>query len=207
MNSFKSIGFEDKLSELIYNNSIHTTHQVGNLITSDELFTNHIGFICNGLLKVCYENDNSSLLLYHLCNENDPIINMIDINKIIPSQINIICLKECKLYWVSYENILKWEKLFFSLKLVMNNSNESNIQHLLVTIRNLNFKSLESRIYDYLLTRSITYKKYDLEITYNEISYDLNISVAAVSRNIKKLEKENKVVRKLNSILLVSVIF
>ncbi len=204
MNYFKNIGFEDELSELIYNNSIHSTYQVGDLITSDEPYINHIGFIYNGISKVCYENHKSSLLLYHLCSENDPIINMMEIGNIISSRINIFCLKESKLFWVSYENILEWEKLFFSLKTAINNSNESNIQNLIVMIRNLNFKSIKTRIYDYLLTRSIVCKRRDLEITFNEISYDLNVSSAAVSRNIKKLESEKKIIRKLNSILLVS---
>ncbi len=79
----------------------------------------------------------------------------------------------------------QWRNFIFS-------SYENKLMQLIDVIDSLTFLKLEERLLDYLYKLSVMAGKNLVRITHQEISRDLNVSREAVSRMLKKLERDGK---------------
>lgn len=70
---------------------------------------------------------------------------------------------------------------------------DNKFYELIQTIDNIAFKKMDERLINYLKNKSEATQNKVLYATHQEIAYDLNASREAISRLLKKLEKENQV--------------
>ena len=64
---------------------------------------------------------------------------------------------------------------------------------LVKVIDSIAFSNMDERLLEYLEKRAKATKSYTIQVTHQEIAYDLNASREAVSRLLKRLEKIGKV--------------
>ncbi len=195
---------DPQLTELIKQHAIEKKYESGDMIISQGAYKDQTAFITNGLLKVFIEQENSSLLLYHLCNESNCIASFMNIFTNTPIEVSMQAIHDSTLLWVSNAKIIEWSEQFMCLKLALINSYQNNRYHLRNALKNLTINTLEDRLYEYLKTKSRHYKTSDLKIPHSEIAMDLNFSREAISRAVKRLEIIKKVIRKPRSIVLVN---
>jgi CRP/FNR family transcriptional regulator len=79
-------------------------------------------------------------------------------------------------------------------------SYELRMQELLKTIDSIAFQKMDERLLDYLQNKAQKLNSKILLTTHQEIAYDLNASREAVSRLLKQLEKERRVILGRNKI-------
>ncbi len=203
MNTETVLNFEEKLSTLIKSHAITKKYLPGDIILSKNMTLNKTAFIISGLLKVHLEQNYSSLLLYHISPKNNSILTLMNMTNDTSIPVSITAIEESTLLWVPDSKISEWDSQYLSLKKLIIYSCEYNIGQMISTTRNLMIHSLKERLYNYLRTKASIYNLQDLKISRTEIAIDLNTSKATISRAIKRLENENKIIGKPRSITLI----
>lgn len=198
------LNLDEKLTKEIQKHSVIKTYTPGDMIISQGAYKDQTAFIIDGLVKVFIEQENSSLLLYHLCPESNCIASFMNIFTHTPIEVSMQSIHETTLMWVSNSKIMELAEEFSCLKLALINSYQNNHYHLRNALKNLTVNTLEDRLYEYLKVKSKHYKTSDLKIPHSEIAMDLNFSREAISRAVKRLEIIKKVIRKPRSIVLVN---
>ncbi len=199
------LNLDQELSELITTHAVIKTYKPGDTIISQGAYKDQTAFISKGLIKVFIEQENSSLLLYHLCSDSNSIASFMNIFTHTPIEVSMQAIHEASLLWIPNSKIMEWSERYICLKLALINSYQNNRYHLRTALKNLTINTLEDRLYEYLQTKSKHYKTCDLKIPHAEIAMDLNFSREAISRAIKRLEIIKKVIRKPRSIVLVNM--
>ena len=81
-------------------------------------------------------------------------------------------------------------------------SHHTRMQELLDAVDSLAFMNMEERLEKYLHDKVLVSKNAKIQITHAEIARDLHSSRVVVSRLMKKLEKNGKVVQSRNMVIL-----
>ena len=71
---------------------------------------------------------------------------------------------------------------------------------MLESIDNLAFHNMEERLYKYLKDKVYVNHSSELNITHNQIANDLNSSRVVISRLMKKLELDDKIIQHRNRV-------
>jgi len=86
-----------------------------------------------------------------------------------------------------------WMNKYKSWKNFVLQSYSLRMEEMIKTIDSIAFRKMDERLIDYLLEKSNAIKNKTLHITHAQIAQELNASREAISRLLKKLEKENKI--------------
>lgn len=73
---------------------------------------------------------------------------------------------------------------------------------MLQTIDTIAFMNMDKRLLRYLQDKAKINQSEELQVTHQEIAYDLNTSRVVISRLLKKLEMEGKILLQRNHIVL-----
>ncbi|OEK07542.1 hypothetical protein A8C32_17245 [Flavivirga aquatica] len=193
--------FEEDLRNLILANASKKSYSIGEVIVSQGILSNHTGIILSGLLKVHLEGNNS-LLLHHIYPNFNTVINLMNMINKIPAHFSITTLEKSTLLWVPNSKILELADRFTSLKKAMIRSGERNIENLIIIFRDLILNTTEERLLNYLKVKAMIYKNKKISISRSEMALDLNLSISTITRTIKQLDFNKKIIRKSNSIIL-----
>lgn len=194
--------FEEDLCDYILSNSLRKTYSIGEVIISQGILNSQTGIILSGLLKVHSDEDNS-LLLYHIYPTYNPIINLMNMTNKTRTHFSITTLEKSTILWISNSKILELENRFKSFKKAIISSNELTINSLMNIYTDLIVMTTKERLLNYLKVKAMVYKSKTLSISRIEIASDLNLSISTISRTIKQLDANNKIIRKPNSIVLI----
>jgi CRP/FNR family transcriptional regulator len=69
-------------------------------------------------------------------------------------------------------------------------SYDNRMMELVKTIDSIAFKKMDERLFEYLEAKSKAFQTKELSVTHQDIAFDLNASREAISRLLKKMEKE-----------------
>ena len=72
-------------------------------------------------------------------------------------------------------------------------SYHNRLMEMLETIDNIAFMKMDERLLKYLNDKVVITKQHNLQITHQEIAYDLHTSRVVISRLLKSLEKLKKI--------------
>jgi CRP/FNR family transcriptional regulator len=112
-----------------------------------------------------------------------------------PSKIYAVTEDKTKVILLPVEKVNAWVKQFPEMNTLFFNQYNIRYHELLETIRYLLFHKLDKRIYDYLIEKSRVKGIKKLDIRHKQIAYELGTAREVVSRIIKKLEKEGKIIQ------------
>jgi len=183
--------FEDNLLQEICNNGILKYAEPEKIILEIRRDIKFIPLIVLGVVKVMHRDGKGNGIFLHYLIENQSSAIAISYaleNKIseirLEAQSNIIYIaipsKVVDSWFLKYQS---WRTFFFKL-------NRQQTSYLIEKINDIAFTNLESRLLKYLDYTSITRNNNIINIKHFDIARDLKVSREAISRVLKKLEKE-----------------
>lgn len=101
---------------------------------------------------------------------------------------------------VTIEDFTAWFSKYPSWRNFILNSYDLRLKEMLTAIDNLAFNNMDGRILSYLKDKVALNADRILTITHQQIATDLNTSRVVISRILKKLEQEDKIVLLRNEI-------
>lgn len=189
--------------KLIQYHAVIKKYDSGDLILLKDVPINSSAIVIKGILKAHLDQENNSLLLYHICPKKNPFIALMNMTKTFGSPISITAIEESTLLWIPNEKLAKWQTECLSFKKAVINSSEHNISTMFSRVKELLNKTLENRLFHYLENKSRIYKKKEIRISRSEISLDLKVPLSSISRAIKRLENQHRIIGKPRSIQLI----
>lgn len=193
-NGLKSILSQPLLDEL---NEISQVMEVpaDTKLLRDGQYVKVVPIVISGSIKVYIKNEDKELLLYYIRPNESCIMSFSAFIENEPSKVFAITEMPSEIMAIpvtEINNILKkypeFNRLFYGLY------NERYID-LIKTIIGVLFDKMDGRILTYLKDKSTILKSNQIKVTHKKIALNLGSSREVISRTMKKLEKENKVIQ------------
>lgn len=166
--------------------------KAGDIIMNFGSYVRMVPLVVKGSVKVLREDETEGkeILLYYI-NEGDTCSMsftccMMDKKSIIRTEAE----EDTTLIGIPVKYMDQWMSNYQSWKNFIMNTYDKKMLELVKTIDNIAFKQLDDRMIEYLHMRKSAIGKYTIHATHQEIADDLNVSREAVSRLLKKLERE-----------------
>lgn len=192
-NCYKNI-FELELIQEIQEIGIQRKVKSGEKLIEVGDYIKFMPLLLSGAIKVLREDeDGDELLLYYL--EKGEICSTTLICAISDkqSEIRAIAQVDTELIMIPVYKMEQWSGKYKTWRKFVFNSFNARIDELLETIDSIAFKKMDERLLDYLSEKNRVTKMRKLNITHQEIAYEMHTSRVVISRLLKKLEQSGNV--------------
>lgn len=167
---------------------------IGQIVTA-------IPLIVSGSIKILMEDENQNeLLLYYLELGETCAVSLNSCSKKTKSTVRAIAEVPTELLFITVAKMEDWMIRYSSWRSFVLDSYNNRLAEMLRAIDNLAFHNMEERIYQYLRSKAMINHQATVSITHHQIANDLNSSRVVVSRLMKKLEIDRKVIQHRNKI-------
>ncbi len=177
------------------------TFKSGEIILDIGSYIKSMPLIISGLIKAVREDsDGNEIFLYYLSNGETCSMSFTCCLMNKKSEIRTIAEEDTILIAIPSKYMDEWMSKHASWRNWVMKSYELRMQELLKTIDSIAFQKMDERLLAYLQHKAQKLHTTILHTTHQEIAYDLNASREAVSRLLKQLEIEKKVILGRNKI-------
>jgi CRP/FNR family transcriptional regulator, anaerobic regulatory protein len=166
----------------------------GETIVKFHTYIKNIPIIVRGHVKVTGEDDEGNeILLYYLKPGDSCVMSVLGALNGALSKIQAKTVEETEIIFIRPERAAQlvreqpaWAEYIFKLY-------QSRFEELLATVTKVKFKHLDNRILDLLTEKTSVFNTKILSVTHQEIADEVGSQREAVSRVLKKMEKEGLV--------------
>ena len=186
--------FENELLEEI--NQVGTFKEIPQDFTVIEIgaYIKSMPLLISGAIKVLREdNDGDELLLYFLERGDTCAMTLSCCLGQTKSEIRAIAELDTKLVMIPIQKMEEWTGKYRTWRNFVFESYHNRLMEMLETIDNIAFMKMDERLLKYLNDKVVITKQHNLQITHQEIAYDLHTSRVVISRLLKSLEKLKKI--------------
>lgn len=177
------------------------TFKSGEIILDIGSYIKSMPLIISGLIKAVREDsEGNEIFLYYLSNGETCSMSFTCCLMNKKSGIRTIAEEDTILIAIPSKYMAEWMSKHASWRNWVMKSYELRMQELLKTIDSIAFQKMDERLLAYLQHKAQKLHTNILHTTHQEIAYDLNASREAVSRLLKQLEIEKKVILGRNKI-------
>lgn len=164
-----------------------------------------VPLLLSGAIKISREDVNGDeLLLYYLEEGDSCTMTMAWELGQHKSKIRAVTELPSELIMVPLRAIEQWSLRYPSWNRFVFQSYQKRMEELLATVDSIAFDQLEKRLWDYLCEKKRVLNTPSLSITHQNIAQEIHSSRVVISRLLKRLEKENKIVLQRNTIEIVA---
>ncbi len=200
--------FEAKLVEEIIQIGKFEEVEAGELIMDYGQVMRHIPLILSGSVKVTRRDDEGrELLLYFVNALESCAMTFTCCMQYQQSEIRATAEENVTMIAVPVSKMEEWLVKYSTWKAFVMNTIQFRFNELLKTIDQIAFRKLDERLSVYLLERSQNSGSTVVNISHQQIADDLATSKVVVSRLLKKLENEEKLLLYRNQIKLLKSFF
>lgn len=161
----------------------------------------YMPLLLEGSIKIFRQNsEGDELILYYLEKGDTCSMSMSCCMGSRKSEIRAEAESDCNLILVPVEYMALWIQKYDSWRKFVFDSYQGRFNELLTSIDSLAFTDMHGRIIKYLRDKVIATKSEIITSTHQEIANEMNTSRVVISRILKRLEKENIIMIKRNSI-------
>jgi len=186
--------FEEKLIEEIIETGKLKFFKEGELLMDVGDQITFVPFLLRGVFKILSEDDNGGEIAMYFLERGDTcacaFINSLNSQK---SRIRAIAEIDSEVILVSLEHFDEWMVKYKSFRHYVIESYSIRLREMIDAIDTLAFMKMDERLLKYLYDRAQVLRETMLNITHQEIAYDLNTSRVVVSRLLKQLEISGKI--------------
>lgn len=185
---------EDKLIYEIMETSNEVTFPKDTVILKKGEFVKVLPIPLSGYIKVLHQQEIKDLLLYYIQEGESCIMSFsagIENGK---SKVMAITGEDTTAIIVSIENVKLWLKKYPSINSLFYKLYDQRYNELLTAINDIVFLKLDERVYDYLKNKLDVSKSDSIKLKHREIAEDLGSSREVITRVLKKLEVDKKIV-------------
>lgn len=198
--------FEKELIDEIVDLGIFRTIASGETLIDIGDKMTHVPLILSGAVKIIREDKNSDEIALYFLERGDTcamsFINCINKSK---SMFRGIAEKETEGIFVPVSKIDEWLMKYKSWRRFIIDSYHMRLIEMVESIDSLAFMKLDDRLYKYLVDKVKIMQDNTLITTHQEIADDINTSRVVVSRLLKILENEGKVIIRRNRIIVANI--
>jgi CRP/FNR family transcriptional regulator len=194
--------FEEELIQEMLKFGALKEVKAGETIINIGEYVKSMPLLLEGAIKILREDkDGDELLLYFLERGDTCAMTLSCCLGQTRSEIRAIAEKDTRLVMIPIEKMEEWTSRFKSWRNFVFESYHSRLSEMLDTIDTIAFLHMDERLMRYLQDKAKINKNEQIQVTHQEIAYDLHTSRVVVSRLLKRLELEGKIGLQRNSIM------
>lgn len=198
--------FEEELIEEIEKYGTLKEVKEGEKIIEIGDYVKQMPLLLDGAIKIMREDkDGDELLLYFLERGDTCAMTLSCCLGQTKSEIRAVAERDTRLILIPIEKMEEWTSRFKSWRNFVFESYHTRLSEMLDTIDTIAFLNMDQRLMRYLQDKAKINQNENLQITHQQIAYDLHTSRVVISRLLKKLELEGKIKLQRNSILVVEL--
>lgn len=162
--------------------------------------------LINGAIKILREDkDGDELLLYFLERGDTCAMTLSCCLGHTKSEIRAVAEMDTKIILIPIEKMEEWTSKYKSWRDFVFESYHSRLSEMLDTIDTIAFLNMDERLLKYLRDKAKINQNEVIQITHQQIAYDLHTSRVVISRLLKKLEIKGKINLQRNSIKVIDL--
>ena len=201
LNQFYSGIFEKELIEEIAQVGTMKSVKEGEKIIEIGVYVKAMPLLLEGAIKILREDkDGDELLLYFLSRGDTCAMTLSCCLGQTKSEIRAIAEMDTTLIMVPVEKMEEWTAKYKSWRNFIFESYHTRLTEMLDAIDTIAFLNMDERLMRYLQEKVKINQVDLLQVTHQEIAYDLHTSRVVISRLLKKLERDGKIKLQRNSI-------
>ncbi len=190
----KTIPFiEPELLEDIKQLAFKKTFPAGTSILEDGDYIKVIPLVISGKVKVFKESNEKELLLYYICPNESCYMSMTACLLNETSKVKAVTEEETTALLIQTQHVTQWMRKYPSWTNFVINLSKTRFLELLNTIEQISFGKLDNRLISYLTEKAKANASSQLKITHQQIANELGSAREVVSRLLKKLEQDGRV--------------
>jgi len=187
--------FEPGLNEILAENATLKEFNEGDLLMNTGQYMRFTMLVVNGLVKLYREGeDGSEFFMYYIHPGGACALSMICSTKQQTSEIKASAVDKTTVLAVPIslmDELMKTYKTWYYFVL---ETYRSRFEELLVVIDHISFKAMDERLEFYLERQHHDLNSRILRLTHSQVANDLNSSREVISRLLKKMEEQKKVI-------------
>ncbi|EDP70738.1 transcriptional regulator, Crp family protein [Flavobacteriales bacterium ALC-1] len=158
-------------------------------------FIRFLPIVLSGNIKVFSNEDSIQFLLYYISSGESCIYSFAHIFNNEPAEFSAIAELDSELLLLPINKVNQWLKQYPSFSSLVLSDYQRHYKDLLNTTKQITCYNLDQRLLNYLKNKSKIKKSNILNISHQEIAYDLGTSREVISRLLKKLSLNNQVIQ------------
>lgn len=164
-------------------------------ILRQEQYVKVLPIVIKGLVKVLSTFDEKELLLYYIESNQSCVMSFTAALKNAPSKVFAITEEDSTLLLIPTDRLPKWLKKFPEFNQLFYAQYDLRFTDLLDTIQHVLVNKMDKRLYDYLKQKAQVTNQDIIKISHGQIANELGTAREVISRVMKKLEIEHKVLQ------------
>lgn len=153
-----------------------------------------IPIVVRGILKVSrIDESGRELLLYYINEDESCAMTFTCCMQIFPSQVSTVAEDDSDVVAIPVDRMDKWMANFTTWKSFVMNTIRNRFNELLQTIDQIAFQRLDERLINYLKEKSNATGSTLINLSHEQIATEMASTREVISRMLKKLENEKKV--------------
>ena len=154
-----------------------------------------VPFVTKGLIKVFSRHDDKELLLYYIRPGESCIMSFDACMKNTPSKIYASTEENSSVLLLPVDRVLIWMREYPEMNSIFYQQYNIRYNELIHMVNELLFEKMDQRLYKYLIKKSEVAKRNPLKLSHRKIANDLGTAREVISRVIKKLETDGKIIQ------------
>lgn len=197
--------FEAELIEEIKKNAQEVSLKEGSVLLDIGQIVRVIPIVLSGTLKISrIDDERHELFLYYIHPNESCAMTFTCCMEHHPSEIRAVADEDSIILTIPIVSMDQWMMRFPSWKSFIMKTIRSRFNELLTTIDQIAFQRLDERLVHYLKEKSKTSHSAVINLSHEQIAIDLASSREVISRLLKRLENEGKVLLYRNQVKLLS---
>ena len=194
--------FEEELIQEIAQSGILKAAKEGEIIMDINDYITSMPLLLEGAIKILREDkEGNELLLYFLERGDTCALTLSCCLGQTKSEVRAVAERDTRFVMIPVSKIEEWTAKYKSWRNFVFESYHSRLTEMLETIDTLAFMNMDKRLLRYLQDKAKINQSEELQVTHQEVAYELNTSRVVVSRLLKKLEMEGRILLKRNTIM------
>lgn len=159
-----------------------------------------IPLVIEGVIKVSTSYEDKELLLYYIQPQESCIMSFSAGLNQVPSKVFAQTEEDTTALLLPTEKVTRWTTQYPNINMLFFQQYNKRYSELLDTINHLIYEKLDVRLLNYLQEKKSILNQNPIKISHRQIASELGTAREVISRTLKKLEKENKVIISTESI-------
>jgi CRP/FNR family transcriptional regulator, anaerobic regulatory protein len=163
-------------------------------------YVQSVPLVIKGLIRVSRNEEDKELLLYYIHPGEMCIMSFSACCNNSASLIEAVTLEETRILLIPSVKLREWINRFPSFNFFVYEMFNKRYLDLIETIDQLIFNHLDERLYNYLNEKTLLTGTKSISITHQQIATDMGTAREVISRLLKKLEREKKIITGRNQV-------
>lgn len=175
----------------------------GTELLREQQYVKVLPIVIHGLVKVYSRFDEKELLLYYIEPAQSCVMTFYAALKNTPSKVFAIAEEDSKVLLIPVQLLPNWLKEYPDFNELFYNQFNLRYSELLNTIGHLLLDKMDKRLYDHLKKKLELTNSNSISMSHNQIANELGTAREVITRVLKKLETDGKVVQKSGEIRII----